>query len=371
MPYAHPDAAKLWTPPKPVQLPDVRRKLIAWHRSPAAVQRHALLMRNQTAKTCIPYTQGPFEAAQIMNAQEAERLGRARLYYVNEAMTEAANRKALRPRPQPLTAVRVPAPYGLVVFASPIGSYISRGFPEPDHVPYVAVSWGRWDMTWAPTTGIEPHPILAALGYREGWKSTYQDGYFVHAPADPPQYWITAYTPAPPDGVMGRPPVMWDTEAWVELGATFEEGAREGKGEVFVRALVAVWDMLTQEQVSSQPIVDVATIERKTVKARQDSRRGIEDGGDVLVVSATARRRTKTPRPRRAPGSGTPYTHRRFTQEHDRDHCMDPRNHRATVEAGGTCYHESITIPDHWRGDESLPVRETVTTLDRPLDGRS
>ncbi|MFJ4960236.1 hypothetical protein [Streptomyces sp. NPDC088739] len=364
MPYAHPDAAANWSAPKPVQLPDVRRKLLAWHDSPAAVQRHALLFQGR-ASALVPLTHGPHEGAHIMGTQEIERLTRARLYFVDEAMTAVVNRKAARPRPVPLTAARVPSPYGFLVFASPVGSYPSKhalgAGARSRHVPYVAVSWGLWDGTWAPTSGITPHPKLAEQGFNEGWKS-FTGGFVTPTEPDEPQrYWFTAYTPS--IGADGRSILTWDTEAVVSLGHVFDGGAQPQTGHVFVRATIAAWDLLTQEKVSNQPIVDIETIERKPVKSRQDARKGIEDGGDVLVVSATKRRR-RPPRQRSGSGAGRSYTHRRWYDEHDRQHCMNPHRHREVVEGGGQCHHELITIPEHWRGDASLPVREKVIVLD-------
>ncbi|MFI7278441.1 hypothetical protein [Streptomyces sp. NPDC049879] len=392
MPYADPEAAKNWTAPKPVQLPDIRRKLIAWHQSRAATQHQGMLIRNGRG-TLAPYMPDrPFMAAEVMGAQEADRLSQARLFFVNGPMTAVANRKAARPRPAPLTKARVPSPYGLVVFQDPVGSYVSHGngsgpmrkldrTAPATHIPYVAVSWGIWRADFAPTNA-EPTPAPPGVEHDgpawvpyggPSWVQYSGDTQGLILPPsgdEPDRFWVTGYTPwnhAPE----GRPALHWDTEGVVQLGHEFDHPAERGTGEVFMRAMIAAWDLITQEEVTGQPVVDVDLVERAPKKSRQDHRRGIVDDGDVSVVSVTARRKRKVPRRRNpaAAGTGTPYTHRRWIPEHDRNHCMDPHKHRETIEAGERCHHEPITILDHWAGDESLPVSDAVTLVDGPRGG--
>lgn len=364
MPYADPRSFDWWTPPKPVQLPDWRRKMFDYRTSPAAVHAHgAALLAGQG--TLAPLLATPFQSAAVLNTQEADRLARGRLYYVDTDMTRVANSKATRPRTTPFRANRVPTRYGLMVFAEPIGSYRGKAYGQTlAHIPFVAVAWGPWRATLEPYEGpADPMPDAPQPAHGNGpyWRylrDTASKHIVTVEDHDPDAYWITCYTPT---NGQHPGPLHWDTEAIVGDGHVWEAGAEEGSGDIFVRATVAAWDLITQGREVNKPVADIETLERKPVKARQDRRRGIEDGGDVAVVSAVKTGSTTSRRP--GSGTGKPYEYRRWVEQYGKSHCMNPRKHADTIAAGETCYHEDIEVLAHWAGDESLPVRETVHVL--------
>lgn len=372
MPYADPQSHQWWAAPKPVQLPDWRRKMLDYRTSSAAVQDHGTILARGRG-TLNPLVATPYQAAAVMNAQEAERLSRGRLYWVDQDMTRVANSKATRPRTTPFRANRVPSRYGFMTFAEPVGSYSGRAYGQTlAHVPYVAVSWGPWTASYGPYDGmVEPLPGAPEPGPGQApfWRyagGPNGEGIVTRNEDEPEAYWITVYTPS--HGQCPGP-LQWDAEAAVVDGRVFETGADPTLGDVFVRATVAAWDLITQGREVQKPVADIATVERKPVKARQDRRRGIEDGGDVSVVSATKGRRAPAPRSG-GTGTGAPYEYRRWIEQYGKSQCMNPRKHAETIAAGETCHHEDIEILEHWAGDESLPVRpsDTVHVLGR---GRS
>ncbi|MFK0121630.1 hypothetical protein [Streptomyces sp. NPDC090994] len=95
----------------------------------------------------MPYLDAADDAARVLLAQENDRLAKARLYHVDEEMTEAAIRKAERGRKGPLAPHRVPARRGFIAFGKPLVRTVPEGEERPADV--VAVSWGPWAADFA------------------------------------------------------------------------------------------------------------------------------------------------------------------------------------------------------------------------------
>ena len=96
---------------------------------------------------------GDRAAARLLAAQESDRLANARLYFADQDTTSLSIAVGATPPSELASIDRLPSPYGLMVFSSPIGDdlYFRDAVPgigvDPDlefHVPIVAVSWGLW-----------------------------------------------------------------------------------------------------------------------------------------------------------------------------------------------------------------------------------
>ncbi|WNI19923.1 hypothetical protein [Actinacidiphila sp. ITFR-21] len=138
--------------------------------------------------------------------------------------------------------------------------------------------------------------------------------------------------------------------------------AAQDSGQFAARAVIACWDLITQERVG-KAVVDVAEEKRKPVKLRADRRRGITDDGTVRLVTIRGRQ-PSTPRPRQEIGAdgAVPTRHydrgRWWVHEHTRDHCMNPSLH-----ASKGCTHQDITILKYPKGPQDKPFLDTVYVL--------
>ncbi|MEV4741786.1 hypothetical protein [Streptomyces sp. NPDC049555] len=325
--------------PDPRKIPEWRRKLIGECQSERGLLWMAQTLAEGRYLLC-PDLGDASVAAAILCSQGAERLSRAKLYYADDRTCAVASRKAARPRTAPLVGHRVPAPYGMVVFATPV---VVAGSAKP----IVAASWGRWD------SDLRNGPWLVR-----------RDG--VTRPlrlADGTRWWITLYTSST---ATAGAPLAWETEGLIVEGQTWEEQPPRDPeaaelGEVAVRTVVAVWDLITQERVA-KPVTDTEEIPRKPAKVRADRRRGIEDDGAVRLVSIRGRstpsgeRRTA----HRADGDARSriYRHQWMVYEHSRNHCMNPHLHKDDA-----CTHEDITILDFIKGPEDAPFHDRVTSV--------
>jgi hypothetical protein len=254
----------------------------------------------------------PIEAAWLLCGQEADRLSHAKLFHADADTSAVATRKANQPRKAPLSELRVPSPYGLIVFETPIDW-------SPGFAPLVAASWGREE----------------------------QDGRT--------HWWMTHYTHA-----AGTPPIYAHGFARIAEGDVFADDEMYSKDEgaaLAVRAVVACWDVITQDRVG-KPVTDIAEERRQPKRLRNDRRRGVVDDGTVRLVTVRGRR-PSTPAPRR-PGdeSASPRRYDRgrwWVTEHTRSQCMNPALHQ---EKG--CTHEDITILEHPKGPADKPFLDTV-----------
>ncbi|MGW3012720.1 hypothetical protein ACWC9R_28330 [Streptomyces sp. NPDC001219] len=139
-----------------------------------------------------------------------------------------------------------------------------------------------------------------------------------------------------------------------------KDKAEEGEADFASRAIVACWDLITQERVG-KGVVDVAQEKRKPVKVRADRRRGITDEGTVRLVPIRGRQES-VPRSRRETDGAGParrYDRGRWmAHEHTRDHCMNPAAH-----SSGGCTHQDITVLDYPKGPADKPFLDTVCVV--------
>ncbi|MFD3970380.1 hypothetical protein [Streptomyces cyaneofuscatus] len=350
-------AAAAAEPIDPRRLPDLRARLISAQQGKPAVNRLALALFENTG-TLVPFLNSADDAARVLLAQETDRLARARLYHVDEEMTEAAIRKAERGRKGPLAPHRVPATRGFIAFGKPLVRTVPEGEERPAEV--VAVSWGPWaaDFAHAPEH-IRPTPVA---GPRQPfWRWFGPDGTPRHIEAfdgrAKPTWWLTFWT-RPTHAVPGTPPLLADNET--TTGATETPGPMHiGTTDEVAHVVYACWDFITQEQVTKRPITQQRVQPRKPTDLRRDRRKGIQDDSSVHLVTLRGRRPQLTePAPAVSVPSGRRLDYRQVISEYDRSHCMNPHLHRDDPDKQHH-HHEEITVVEYVRGPEGAPLRPT------------
>ncbi|MFJ5068182.1 hypothetical protein ACIQC7_17500 [Kitasatospora sp. NPDC088556] len=345
--------APTW-PPDPKLLPEIRRKQITYLTHPDT---HHLIggFAHQGVISFSPATPNWIQTGRLLCDQEADRLAKARLYFVDSDMGHVAARKAARARSTPLTTHRVPSPNGLLVFAEPItlslpstserpGTASRRPQTPISTADLVAISWGRFD------------PSTPASGWRR-----FDEDDQTHLPArfgSGEHWWLTLYHQVADDGLWADtpvPPLEASAEHILTTGLVFDAPPQD-QAEHGARILVACWDLITQEYVG-KPVTQTQPLPRKPTKVRADRRRGITDNGTVHLVTILGRPAPPAPAGKDADGerpgqqSSVQYRHRWTVQEHSRSHCMNPRGH-----TDGDCVHEDITIMDFIKGPAGAPL---------------
>ncbi|QHC33864.1 hypothetical protein [Streptomyces sp. HF10] len=305
---------------KPRQVAEWRRQLVARLEAPETAESTAREMTKEHLIAVFPPELFPgldhVARARLLCEQERDRLRGARMYYAGDDTTAVATRKAARPRKSPLDPQRVPSPSGFLVFEQPVDY-------APGMAPLVAASWSVWQPP----------------GHSEDAPTTWSLTLYAHTAATPP---------------LG--PVGFERMTAGDVLAK-KDRAEENEADFASRAIVACWDLITQERVG-KGVVDVAEEKRKPVKVRADRRRGITDDGTVRLVTIRGRQESM-PRPRReTDGTGPARRYDRgrwWVHEHTRDHCMNPAAHR-----DGGCTHQDITVLDYPKGPEDRPFLDTV-----------
>ncbi|MFE3601345.1 hypothetical protein [Streptomyces sp. NPDC059142] len=304
---------------KPRQVAEWRRQLVSRLEAPETPEATAreLTEKELTSLFSQAFFPGLDHAARarLLCDQERDRLRSARLYYLDADTTAVATRKAARPRKTPLDPQRVPSPSGFLVLDQPVDY-------APGRAPLVAASWDVWHM----------------LGQPEGPPTTWSLTLYAHTAATPP-----------------LAPIGFERLTAGDVLA--EKYATAESADFASRAVVACWDLITQERVG-KGVVDVVEEKRKPVKVRADRRRWITDDGTVRLVTIRGRQ-DSVPRPRReTDGTGPSRRYDRgrwMVNEHTRDHCMNPAAH-----SSGGCTHQDITVLDYPKGPADKPFLDTV-----------
>lgn len=372
-----------WRPPEPRELPEWRASMREYLGTDIGQFALATAL-NAGQATLVPRVlpevgaSAGAVASVLLSRAERERLRQARLYFVTGDMTALALAAAATPPAEPVRAKRLPSPYGLMLFAEPLGGYtmqlVEDGGPVP--VPIVAVSWGTWT----------PHDVTVP-GARVEWLAKQSDG-LVRIPAEYEGVWLTFYAPEDgaayaamdPDAVVGADPdgnpttagqlldvprmspLGWDHETLLAYGATFEPPPPNTTAE-WSQTVYTAWQLITQ---GGSRLAETEEVPRPRAGRKRDARDGIEDGGVRVVNVHAAHRpsRAATAEDAEASDGRRPaqYSCRWPVRPHRRDHCMNPRAH-----ADSGCHHEERIIPAHIRGpaDKPLRVSETVHLWDR------
>ncbi|MFF8387781.1 hypothetical protein ACF053_29645 [Streptomyces kanasensis] len=305
----------------PRQVPEWRRQIVARLEAPETSEGTARELTEEQLTAIFPPEAFPdldhVARARLLCEQERDRLRSARMYYADADTTAVATRKAARPRKSPLDPQRVPSPSGFLVLDQPVDY-------APGMAPLVAASWSVWYVP----------------GHSEDGPTTWSLTLYTHTAATPP-----------------LAPIGFERLTAGDVLATKHEATQEGAADFASRAIVACWDLITQERVG-RAVVDVTEERRKPVKVRADRRRGIADDGTVRLVTIRGRQES-VPRPRReADGTGPTRQYDRgrwMVHEHTRDHCMNPALH-----SSGGCTHQDITVLDYPKGPTDKPFLDTV-----------
>lgn len=265
------DLSAFWTPPAPRELPALRATLVDHLRSPHELEMTAQVLAMGKGSLVPPGP--PRVAAATLLREEQARLTDAELYYVTEDMATLARVAGEGLPDYRIEPPDVPSPCGFVVFASPIGGYVSDNDsegPRRNHV--VACSWGHsglnrqrpgvWLTFWCATN----HNRLAArLVREEGYKR-----------ADAERVVRTV-----------RAELAWDNEAYLVYGGDGAsvrrpDGTPVAKDELgenslapWVQTVRAAWLLMTQ------PGITDVQHERLT---RQQQRRAAREGYTTTEV---------------------------------------------------------------------------------------
>ncbi|MFC8124486.1 hypothetical protein [Streptomyces sp. NPDC057302] len=282
---------------------------------------------------------------------EAQRLKRAKLYFIDDDLCAAASRKAQRPVRTPVTAHRVLPGAGFMVLATP--HPFAEGCP-----PIVAVSFSVFDPAehgpWITTNSPQSQEAGEGVAVTR-----------MRFEAAQRWWWITFYAQEPAQTYRSLPMCAY-SETVVGEGHQFEGEPQEGTNEHITRFVFALFSLITQADLPTpKPVTRTTELARKGAERRSDRRRGIEDDGRVRIVTVG---RPTSPTGRRAGPSGGsvrgPLAYRQLVTEHDKAQCQNTHRH---AELGDACVHEDITVIEYERGPADAPFRLSNTVY-RPTN---
>ncbi len=130
--------APRWDPPQPRQLPFLRIAMLDQLASPQYVAEVAEALRGGLG-TIQPRWGTPRDKAAMMLADETTRLASATLWSVSDDMVPLAVQAGRNLPTWTLHRHDLPSPCGLLVYDTPIATYVNTG---GETVPIVAASWG-------------------------------------------------------------------------------------------------------------------------------------------------------------------------------------------------------------------------------------
>lgn len=354
------------TPPEPVfapwqvnphKIPKWRRDLMLFGRSDFAKQKeYEDLCRGAFVLAPDPHAREGDDGypAWALCESEAQRLKRAKLYYIDEDLCAVAVRKAQRPARTPVTAHRVLPGAGFMVLATP--HPFAEGCP-----PVVAVSFSAFDPDehgpWVTTNGPQSQEAGEGVAVAR-----------MRFEASQRWWWLTFYAQEPAQ-TYGSLPMCAYSETIIGEGHRFEGPPQEGTNEHITRFVFALFSLITQADLPTpKPVTLTSELVRKGAERRSDRRRGIEDDGRVRVVTVgrpTTPQSARSAAPREGTARGT-LAYRQLVHEHDKAQC--PNTHRH-AELGDGCVHEDITVLDYERGPADAPFRLSNTVY-RPTTSK-
>ncbi|WP_166793623.1 hypothetical protein [Frankia sp. B2] len=384
-PSENTDGQPAWTAPAPRDLADWRLRLHDHHTSAAGRQlltETALTVRS----TLLPAARSAQEAAEILARQEAGRLADATLFYATADMTLWARTAAATPPTEPVQLQRLPAPTGLMLFATPIGAYLQPtaallaahgAQPTPTApatltVPIVAVSWSLWNAADEAHAGRRwlhhhggghQHPIPPHT--RGIWLTLYSPagGGFAHLPAATPISSHPAGTITAGDlthSARALAPLTWDTETLLTLDTPLPRQHPDADPTpTWTHIVYTAWQMISQTS-GATPLTKTDTLPRDRAGRRRDTRHHITADSDVRVVRVHPDHHDGPTTPQRADPAGQDYRIR--IAPYRRNTCLNPRAHTT-----GHCTHHEQIVTGYTRGPDHAPlrIRPTVHLWDR------
>ncbi|MBF6574138.1 hypothetical protein [Nocardia farcinica] len=332
-------------------------------------------------------------ASVILARSEERRLREAQLYYATGDMTSLALAAASVPPAEPIKSTRLPSPYGLMVFAEPIGGYTHAteslmgalahqgGQPELT-VPIVAVSWGVWT----------PGDVNIVDGPAVRWFSQRSHTQLTPIPQHFHGVWLTFYSPAhsafdtlPPEAIVGttpdgtamtageisahpsRSPLTWDNETALAFGVAFGEPEPDTTKQ-WSQVVYTAWQLMSQ--TGKNQLVEFDEVPRNRAGRKRDNRAGVTGPSHVRIVNVhTAHRPSQAASEQDASsstGRRTPQWSCRWpVRPYRRNTCLNPRAH-----SDHSCEHEERIVPAHIKGpaDKPLKLGETVHLWDHQPD---
>ncbi|MGW0917293.1 hypothetical protein ACWD1Z_37250 [Streptomyces sp. NPDC002784] len=384
-------AAAPWKAPEPRELPEWRARVLDDIGSEDSM-RSLTQAINAGHRAVFPTVPGMDAspravASMLLACSEEHRLREAHLYYATADMTSLALAAASTPPTEPVKKTRLPSPYGLMVFAEPIGGFtqdvadVLADSPlarDGTHVtvttPIVAVSWGPW----------APSDFDIADGPTARWFIQHTRGQMEPIPQHFEGVWLTFYALAgsaidalAPDTVIGslpggapmtaaviqsyprRAPLNWENETVLAFGKTFGE-LTPSITRHWSQVVYTAWQLMSQ--TGKIQLTEVEEVPRDRAGRKRDRRDGITGPSEVRIVNVhTAHRPSRAA----AEQDATASTGRRAPQwscrwpvrPYRRNTCLNPRAH-----ADGACEHEDRVVPAHIKGpvDKPLKVGETV-----------
>ncbi|BCK59410.1 hypothetical protein [Nocardia wallacei] len=392
-------AAMPWKAPEPHELPEWRMRMCEYTGGEESMRSLAGAI-NAGQAAVFPAVPGmdasPGAIASVLLARSEERrLREAQLYYATADMTSLALAAAAVPPTEPVKPSRLPAPYGFMVFAEPIGGYsmdvadVLSGGPmgrEGAHAtvttPIVAVSWGLWcpgevSVTDGPTGG----PAVR-------WFNQRTRGGLEPIPQHFDGVWLTFYAPVnsaferlAPETVIGtarngapmtagdisshpRPnPLTWDNEMALAFGIPFGEPEPDTTKE-WAQVVYTAWQLMSQ--TGKTQLTETEDIPRNRAGRKRDHRAGITGPSDVRIVNVhTAHRPSRAAAEQDAAAStgrrAPEWSCRWPVRPYRRNTCLNPRAH-----SDNGCEHEDRIVPPHIKGpaDKPLKLGETVHLWD-------
>ncbi|WP_031002049.1 hypothetical protein [Streptomyces sp. NRRL F-5727] len=393
-------AAAPWKAPEPRELPEWRARMCDYITSDESIQ--SLAQATNTGNTAmfptVPGMDGSPDAVaySLLARAEERRLREAHLYYATADMTSLALAAASTPPAEPVKETRLPSPYGLMVFAEPIGGHTQdlaevladspmtlEGAHTTVTTPIVAVSWG----VWAPDdAGLSGDPAVR-------WFNLRTHGTVEPIPHNFDGVWLTFYSQpgsafealAPdtviataPDGTAitagviqahpHRTPLTWENETALAFGVPFGELEPDPTKE-WAQVVYTAWQLMSQ--TGKTQLTEVEEIPRDRAGRKRDRRDGITGPSGVRLVNVhTAHRPSQDAAEQDALAS----TGRRAPQwscrwpvrPYRRNTCLNPRAH-----GDSGCEHEDRIVPAHIKGpsDRPLKVGQTVNLWDHQPQG--
>jgi hypothetical protein len=339
--------AEQYEPPGPRQIPELRGQLASW--ISAEGQNFYLVMAlagRQWLPPGLPFVTG---AAQVAR-QEHTRVTNAELYWVSGPMTDLARHAAGSLPARDTYRHDLPSPVGLMVFETPLASYVNAG---GRNVQIVAVTWGPWNGpsgawdhggTWL-SFYSHPAPVLPAEAFADGFADLSALGPLLVPLTDQPDAEMAMLGPV----AETLPPILPDNETgWpfgqLSDGYTFPEGTTAA----WALALRAAWRLM------KQPLAVQDTEHADRGARRRLARAGLPDAG-VRVVRVRRPQRAATHRD--PAGGGREYDVQWWVSGHWRRYWCGPGRTRP----------EDRWISPHLAGPDEKPVRgtERVQVWDR------
>ncbi|MFZ3491839.1 hypothetical protein ACODT5_01115 [Streptomyces sp. 5.8] len=366
-----------WTPPEPGRLPELRQAMEEYQRTPFGLLSMAEALRRGSSSLYpyLPDAPDPHAAASlVLCGQESQRLREARLYFADEDMTGLAVAAGQTAPTEAIAVDRPPSPSGLMVFATPIGSYDRKaGGPDaPEHLcdmsvptPIVGVSWSQWSpdqvlggsAQWLANT-VHGRRLLAP-GRQGIWMTFYTAGR-IYDTLNPDALLSLDERTAVRAGVLAefcrqQPELTWDNETVLLAGERFPESSTPlGTTGAWAQIVYTAWQLMAQK--GKHAWTEEEVVHRDRAGRKRDRREGLSEG-DVNVVRLLSRHRPsaaaaqmdqQASEPRREPSTAFRW---KVAPYRSPNRCLNSHAHP------NGCTHAERIIAGHHNGPKGMPLR--------------